>query len=195
MPLPRQPGDQHDRYRCKQNQKQLLHWEGHPENYAYPWRNNFCEARGGAPGSTLECPAGRGHQGQDIRASGCPGPAGADTCQTDFYEVIAVATGNACRDGNKIRLRFRYDGALLRTPAHEHQHDGRRANKGPTLHSSARKRVIGKVGNFQDVTGGTSTHLHIEIHPVDPLSRFNPYMTLIRAYERRIGALGTEITD
>ena len=30
-------------------------------------------------------------------------------------------------------------------------------------------------------------------HPVDPLSRFNPYMTLIRAYERAIGAKGKEL--
>jgi hypothetical protein len=57
------------------------------------------------------------------------------------------------------------------------------------------KQVIGKVGNFQDGIGGTTTHLHFEIHPIDLHSRFNPYMTLIRAYERRIGALGIEITD
>jgi hypothetical protein len=55
------------------------------------------------------------------------------------------------------------------------------------------KKVIGKVGNFQDVIGGTTTHLHFEIHPIDPSSRFNPYMTLIRAYERLIGAKGTEL--
>jgi hypothetical protein len=106
VPLPKQTGDRHDRYRCKQNQKQLLHWEGHPENYAYPWRDNFCEARGAGAGSTLECPAKRGHQGQDIRPGSCPGSAGAEICQTDVHEIVAVAAGNACRDGNKVRLRF-----------------------------------------------------------------------------------------
>ena len=32
--------------------------------YAYPWRDNFCERRGFPVG---QCPAGIGHQGQDIR--------------------------------------------------------------------------------------------------------------------------------
>jgi hypothetical protein len=193
VPLPKEPEDKHARYRCKQNQKQLLHWEGHPENYAYPWRDNFCESRRGAAGSTPECPAKRGHQGQDIRPSTCPGPADAETCQPDVHEVIAVAAGNACRDGNKIRLKFDTT-SLYYVYLHMNV---------STLDAAGMKdqhctpvkagTVLGKVGNFQDVIGGTSTHLHFEIHPVDPYSRFNPYMTLIRAYERLIGAKGTEL--
>lgn len=35
-----------------------------PRNYAYPWRDNFCEIRSR---STPACPSGKGHQGVDIR--------------------------------------------------------------------------------------------------------------------------------
>ena len=193
VPLPKQSGDNHVRYRCKQNQRQLLHWEGHPENYAYPWRDNFCEARRGAAGSTPECPARRGHQGQDIRARSCPGAAGAETCQPDVHEVVAVATGNACRDGNKVRLRFDTTSlyyVYLHMNTNTLDAAGIRDQRCTPVQE---KKVLGKVGNFQDVIGGTTTHLHFEIHPIDPSSQFNPYMTLIRAYERLIGAKGTEL--
>jgi hypothetical protein len=192
--LPPQPGDRHPRYRCTQNQKQLLRWEGHPENYSDPWRDNFCEARRGAPGSTLECPAGRGHAGQDIRPKDCPGAASSAKCRTDTHPVVAVAAGNACRDGNKLRLRFNTTSLYY---VYLHMNKRTMDAAGMTdqrCTAVASGQVIGKVGNFQDVEGGTTTHLHLEIHPVDALSRFNPYMTLVRAYEQLIGATGTEIT-
>jgi hypothetical protein len=193
VPLPKQTGDQHARYHCKQNAKQLLHWEGHPENYGYPWRDNFCESRLGTVGSTPECPARRGHQGQDIRPSSCPGPAGAESCQTDVHQVVAVAKGNACRDGNKLRLRFNST-TLYYVYLHMNTNTMDAAHIPDQQCTPVEaNRLIGKVGNFQDVIGGTTTHLHFEIHPVDPMSRYNPYMTLIRAYERRIGAIGTEL--
>jgi hypothetical protein len=194
VPLPPQPGDTHPRYRCVQNQKPLLRWEGHPENYAYPWRDNFCESRLGSPGSTAECPAGRGHQGQDIRPRTCPGAATSATCRTDVHEVVAVLAGKACRDGNKVRLRF--DTTTLYY-VYLHMNTNTMSAAGiPDQRCTpvAEGRVIGKVGNFQGRRGGTSTHLHFEIHPINLYSRFNPYMTLVRAYERLIGAQGTEIT-
>ena len=191
--LPKQPGDKHARYHCKQNTKELLHWEGHPENYAPPWRDNFCEARGGAPNSTLECPAKRGHQGQDIRARNCPGPADAESCKPDVHEVVAVAAGNACRDGNKMRLKFDTT-SLYYVYLHMNTNTMDAAGmRDQHCTAVAEGKVIGKVGNFQDKRGGTTTHLHLEIHPVDLYSRFNPYMTLVRAYEQLIGAKGKEL--
>lgn len=194
VPLNPQPGDTRARYRCTQNQKQLLRWEGHPENYGQPWRDNFCEARRGTPGSTLECPAGRGHAGQDIRPKDCPGAATSAKCRPDTHPVVAVATGNACRDGNKIRLRL-----VGADQYYVYLHMNKRTMDAAGMQDQrctavAREQVIGKVGNFQDVEGGTTTHLHFEIHPVNALSRFNPYMTLVRAYEQLIGAQGTEIS-
>ena len=37
-------------------------------NFAYPWGDNYCEIRGW---TMPRCPAGTGHQGQDIRGSSC----------------------------------------------------------------------------------------------------------------------------
>src|SRR5690606_9164689 len=37
-------------------------------NYSYPWHDNFCESR---TYTTVLCPSGTGHQGQDIRPNSC----------------------------------------------------------------------------------------------------------------------------
>jgi murein DD-endopeptidase MepM/ murein hydrolase activator NlpD len=63
----------------------------------------------------------------------------------------------------------------------------------------ARGRVIGKVGNYLMATpSDTTAHLHFEIRrlqgdieAVGP--SLSPYMTLVRAYERLIGASGKEL--
>jgi murein DD-endopeptidase MepM/ murein hydrolase activator NlpD len=68
--------------------------------------------------------------------------------------------------------------------------------RGETVAVKAGK-VIGKVGNFEkSKAGGTTAHLHFEIRRGDNIGKpLSPYLTLIRAYERLIGATGTEITD
>ena len=58
-------------------------------NYSYPWRDNFCERRGFPVG---QCPAGIGHQGQDIRPAPCKPPPGADRC-THHDDLVAVRDG------------------------------------------------------------------------------------------------------
>ena len=193
QPLPKQTGDKHARYKCKQNDKQLLEWEGHPENYAYPWRDNFCEAR---DRDTLKCPAGRGHQGQDIRPSKCiPKSNDPERCQPDIHDVVAVADGVAFRDGNIVRLKV--DGSAVYY-VYLHMNTGTLDAAGikNQQDNPVRKgQVIGKVGDFQDVPGGTTAHLHFEVRTAAPKMPQSPYMTLIRAYERLIGAQGTEITD
>ncbi len=54
------PGDQND-----------------PQNYSYPWRDNFCEIR---DSGNSRCGAGTGHQGQDIRPA---------TCENGRYFAVA----------------------------------------------------------------------------------------------------------
>ena len=54
-------------YRCRVNDKPLVNDES--KNYAYPWRDNFCEHRGWY---VSQCPAGIGHQGEDIRPEHLP---------------------------------------------------------------------------------------------------------------------------
>jgi hypothetical protein len=57
--------------------------------------------------------------------------------------------------------------------------------------------VLGKVGNFYKKERGTSYHLHFDAQAFtrDGWVWVNPYMTLVSAYERLIGARGTEIAE
>ena len=108
---------------------------------------------------------------------------------------MAVADGNACREVNKIRLKFDTT-VLYYVYLHMNTNTLDAAGMKDMQCTPVRKgQVIGKVGDFLDIRGGTTTHLHFEIHPGTILKRYNPYMTLIRAYERLIGAQGTELPD
>lgn len=66
-------------------------------NHGYPWRDNFCERRAFPVG---QCPAGFGHQGQDIR----PAPCWPQPCRA-HDQLVAVR-----------------DGAILRAPKQEAAH-------------------------------------------------------------------------
>lgn len=91
---------------------------------------------------------------------------------------------NATRLTDHIRVRYMHmnpvhmdaDGVL----------NGRRVAEG---------EKIGLVSNYQDYPGGTSTHLHfdLQVFTRDGWLWVNPYVTLISAYERLLGARGTEI--
>ncbi len=56
---------------------------------------------------------------------------------------------------------------------------------------------IGKVGNYNNRERGTTYHLHFDMQVPTKLGWVfvNPYMTLVAAYERLIGARGAEIKD
>lgn len=64
------PGGSGVRYRQADGQRILYPPVGGREsdaaNFDYPWRDNFCEVRNKKNGF---CPAGEGHQGQDVRAA------------------------------------------------------------------------------------------------------------------------------
>jgi hypothetical protein len=57
--------------------------------------------------------------------------------------------------------------------------------------------LLGKVGNYNSRERGTTYHLHFDMQVPTKLGWVfvNPYMTLVAAYERLIGARGTEIND
>src|SRR5262245_7512262 len=57
--------------------------------------------------------------------------------------------------------------------------------------------VLGKVGNYNHRERGTTYHLHFDMQVPTKLGWVfvNPYMSLIAAYERLIGARGTEIKE
>lgn len=191
------PGSKDAPYRCRVNSKPLVFNEAAPENYSYPWRDNFCEHRHFYVG---QCPSGQGHQGQDVRPATCRlRNEGADRCEAYLDDVVAVRDGTIMREdwqesfllyanAANERVRFRY----------MHMHPGQ-MNEGKLLSGRAVREgeTLGKVGNYNRRNNGTTYHLHFEMHvPTrDGWVRVNPYMTLVAAYEHLIQARGVEITD
>jgi hypothetical protein len=178
-----------------------LAFEGHPENYSYPWRDNYCEARLG-PDSAPLCPTKVGHAGQDIRPASCTAPpTDKARCKIDIFDVVAVTDGWAWwrtdRYENNLRLMID-DGANSLYFMYLHMSPTALRQAGMKRGKCVRVKkgqVIGKVGNFDKaLAGGTSTHLHFEIRVGNQIGVTRPpYMTLVFAYERLIGERGIEI--
>ena len=182
-------------YRCRVNTVRLVHDE--TKNYAYPWRDNFCEHRYFYVG---QCPAGLGHQGEDIRPSACKlRNQGADRCEPYQDDVVAVRDGVALRDPGEQALylvvdtpgehiRFRY---LHMNP---HMLDAAGLTNGHALREG---EVLGPVGDYGRREGGTTYHLHFDVQvPTRQGWLFvNPYMTLVAAYEWLIGGRGRVVDD
>jgi Peptidase family M23 len=194
----RVPGAVHAKdapYHCRVNDRPLVFNES--KNYAYPWRDIFCEHRWFYVG---QCPAGAGHQGQDIRPGDCQlRNEGADRCIPYRHDVVAVRDGMVLRiakqeavihfvnsPGEHLRIRY-----LHMNPKMLDQDDvlsGRVLREG---------EVIGKVGNFDHRENGTTYHLHfdVQVPTRDGWVFVNPYSMLVTAYERLIGGRGTEIKE
>jgi hypothetical protein len=182
-------------YHCKVNDKPLRYFEGDPENFSYPWRDNFCEMRDWLVG---QCPHGHGHQGQDIRPPSCkPHHKNSEKCEPYQHDALAVRDSYVLRSKEQQALflivnepnehiRFRY---LHMSPT---RMDADGLITGRRLREGA---VAGKVGNYLDTENGTTYHLHfdIQVPTKDGWVWVSPYMTLVAAYERAIGARGVEI--
>jgi murein DD-endopeptidase MepM/ murein hydrolase activator NlpD len=159
------------------------------------WRDNFCERRGFPVG---QCPAGIGHQGQDIRPGPCKFAPGTERC-TSHGNIVAVRDGVILRSArqeaaylfvNSVNehIRFRYLHMSPRKMDEDNLLSGRRVHEG---------EVIGEVSNFSMKEAGTSYHLHFDVQVPTKFGWVfvNPYMTLVTAYERLIGERGTELAD
>jgi hypothetical protein len=182
-------------YRCRVNGIPLVQDES--KNYAYPWRDNFCEHRYFSVG---QCPAGLGHQGEDVRPGSCKLRNGeADRCEPYQHNIVAVRDGVVLRgpgdealylvvDAPGEHIRFRYlhmDPRLL---------DGAGMVSGRALSEG---EVIGTADNYERRQGGTTYHLHFDVQvPTRAGWVFvSPYMTLVASYERLIGARGVAVGD
>lgn len=144
-----------------------------PENYAYPWRDTFCED--GGPGAPI-CAAGGGHMGQDLRPP---------TCQGGTYWAVAAADGVITSIGaysvrlmSEDGLRFTY---LHLDPASVTVETGNVVSRGERL------------GRISNAYGGTpaTLHLHFEIRVAFAAGDAGliavpvpPYATLVDAYAR-----------
>jgi len=136
-------------------------------NYAYPWHDNFCESRSY---SMPLCPAGTGHQGQDIR----PG-----TCVKDIHWVVAAEAGTITSIGSYSVYLTAADGTRF-----DYLHMSNVAVKvGDRV---TRGQRLGQVSN---VFGGTPTTIHLHFNLRQTVSGVGavyvpPYLSLVEAYKR-----------
>lgn len=162
-----------------------------PSNYAYPWRDNFCESRT-SNFNTPTCPNSRVHLGQDIRV-GTPGDCntlrGTASDARNLHRVIAVEDGVISSIGTyTVTLRA---GPRMYRYMHLNM-DALEVSAGDLVEAGD---LIGFVSND---FGGTPTtfHLHFEIRqnlPGTAWAFVPPYRSLVAAYERREGGPGEEI--
>lgn len=138
------------------------------DNYTYPWRDNYCETRSW---SMPLCPAGEGHQGQDIRPS---------TCAPNVHWAVAVAPGTITNIGSySVSLQTR-DGTV-----HRYLHMEPASVMVDVGEEVIRGQRLGRVSN---AFGGTPTtyHLHYDIDMNVAGHGYvfvPPYLSLVRAYE------------
>lgn len=190
------------RYECAQNPGKILEpREDTAENYSYPWRDNYCEERNDTSRHPWDCPArDNAHEGQDIRPRECRYDG--TRCTIDLFDVIAVTDGSAWwKPDNNVRFAAA-DGGFYYTYLHMSTDALKRAGlvQGQWV-TRTRGQRIGEVGNWDHTTpfGEGTAHLHFEIRRKDDTTcgeyacTVSPYWTLIRAYERLIGAQGTEL--
>lgn len=163
-------------------------------NYQMPWRDNFCEARSGTDRETLNCPASAVHQGQDIRAGDsalCNSMRALPPSERTQIPVVAMEDGYISYVGTyTVNLRsadhiYRY---MHLNMARLQVEQGEAVTAGQTI------------GYLSNDFGGTPTtmHLHLEFQQnIDGVgwTWVSPYMSLVRAYERRLGGVGIEVAD
>ena len=126
---------------------QFARSEGSPQNYLYPWRDNFCEPRAFFVG---QCASGLGHQGQDIRPAYCRQRGPGARCEPYQHDVVAVRDGIVMRapgqqaiylvvNAPNERFRVRYLHMSPKRLDADGMVSGRAVKEG---------EVIGKVGNY-----------------------------------------------
>lgn len=146
-----------------------------PENRQYPWWDNYCEKR------TWEmplCPAGQGHQGQDIRAG---------DCENHTHWVVAGVDGTITSIGSYSVYLTAADGTRF-----DYLH---MSNVQVAVNDEVKRGD--KLGRVSNEFGGTPTtiHLHFNIKQnVDGIGFVfvPPYMSLVASYQELLntGAKG-----
>jgi MYXO-CTERM domain-containing protein len=147
-------------------------------NYSYPWRDNYCEIRSW---DMPLCPAGTGHQGQDIRPA---------TCDNSTHPAVATVDGTITNIGTY---------SVYLTAADGTRYDYLHMSNVQVTHGQdvVRGQQLGMVSNE---FGGTPTtiHLHFNIRQnVDGLGSVYvpPYMSLVTSYAALIDTPPTGSLD
>lgn len=163
--------------------------QGDPPDYQYPWHDNFCEAR---HYGTQKCPAGTGHQGQDIRPAQAYDPkvTNKKKLYQDHFYVVAVEDGYISHIGTYALTLYgdsgnKYDYLHMDfTPPHLLVQVGDPVKRGQPL---------GYVSNNFG-TSATTLHLHFQVRRPATTGEagdansawiyMSPYMALVHSYTR-----------
>ena len=161
-------------------------------NYAYPWRDNFCEKRS-SNYNTAFCPSARVHLGQDIRVGtpqGCEDMRRTDASQRALYKVVAAEDGIISNIGS-YTVNVRTSGGRI----YRYLHMNMRALQVSLDETVTAGQTLGYVS--KDFGGHATTfHLHFEIKQNTAehgWAYVPPYLSLVEAYERREGGPGERI--
>jgi len=156
-----------------------------PKNYAYPWHDNFCEARSW---SNPVCASGSGHQGQDIRPS---------TCKANLYWAVAAEDGIITQVGS---YTVAITGNATPHRIYRYLHMQKASVKVAVGDHVIRGQTLGLVSNNLGVSNGvqqyTTIHLHFEVRVAQAETMSDgkqlaanafvpPYVALVDAYQRR----------
>ncbi len=147
-------------------------------NFSYPWWDNYCEKRSW---DMPLCPAGEGHQGQDIRPQ---------SCDDNVHWAVAAESGQITKIGS-YSLYLTTDAGFTHRYLHMKPSSivvgvGDAVKKGDKL---------GRISNtFFDSSGNsvpTTVHLHYDIRAyvssVGGNAYVPPYTSLVAAYEDLLG--------
>ncbi len=149
--------------------------ENNPQNFDYPWFDNFCEVR--TRGNGL-CAAGSGHQGQDIRAA---------SCENGSNIGVAPEDGFVRRIGSTHLVEIYGDSGLV----YKFLHMDRPLEPGIVKNARVtRGQPLGRVSNKTGVTSrSTTVHIHFEIWHGTAQGMVNtgagplpPYSSLVESY-------------
>lgn len=159
-------------------------------NYSYPWHDTFCELRSGTNRATRNCPSTEVHQGVDIRAGTaaiCTAQAGASNDTHNTVEVVAAEDGYISYIGS-YTVNLNVGGRIYR-----YMHLNMESLDVALFDDVVAGQRIGFLSNH---FGGTPTtlHLHFEIKENLDDAGFtyvSPYMSLVRAYERKHSVIGS----
>lgn len=143
-------------------------------NYVYPWHDNFCEPRAY---TTVLCPSGKGHQGQDIRPN---------TCLMATYTAVAAEPGTITQISSYIVYLTADSGRR-----YDYLHMQMNKLKVHVGDHVTRGQPLGLVSNNFGSTP-TTIHLHLEIkqavtHNGTSVVTFIPlYSSLVDGYQRML---------
>jgi murein DD-endopeptidase MepM/ murein hydrolase activator NlpD len=132
-------------------------------NYSYPWRDNYCETRSW---DMPLCPAGKGHQGQDIRPRDC-----ADST----HWAVAVEDGTITHIGS-YTVYLQGNSSIRHRYLHLNHEQlavfiGQQVKRGD------------RIGLVSDNMGSTRTTIHLHFDMYSGGLYIPTYMSLVKAYK------------